>query len=144
GGTLIGLSKKLIGSDNIDEIEQLASGGNLENIDLLVGDMTATNAYDGMSDKLTAANFGNISGLATSSDIALGLFNMVYETVGVVSRFAARSFGTSDIVVTGNLTTTPLAQRTFAALSRFFSVNFIIPENSQFATVIGAALSYKK
>lgn len=144
GGTLIGLSKKLVGSDDIEEIEQLAEDGNLENIDLLVGDMTEKNVYDCMSDKLTAANFGNISGLATSSDMALGLFNMVFETVGVVSRFAARSFDTKDIVVTGNLTTTPLAEKTFSALSRFFNVNFIIPNNSQFATVIGAALSYHK
>ena len=97
-----------------------------------------------MSAKLTASNFGNISGFATPSDIALGLFNMVYETIAMMAIFASRSYNVSDIVLTGNLTTASPAKRIFASLSAYFGLNFMIPPKSQFGTVIGAALSYRK
>ena len=143
GGTLLGLSKKLLGIDRIEEIDALAQNGNIENIDLFVGNMT-NKSIGGMSSKLTASNFGNISGFATNSDVALGLFNMVYETVAMMAIFAARANNATDIVLTGNLTTASPAQKIFAALSVYFDLNFLIPKHAQFATVIGAALSYKK
>ena len=77
-------------------------------------------------------------------DIELGLINMVLETIAMQSVFAARSCGVKDIVLTGNLSTIPQAKATFLPLSDQFDVNFIIPDNSQFATVIGAALDGKK
>ena len=94
-----------------------------------------------MSSDLTAANFGKISDLATKNDIALGIINMVFETVGMCSLFAARSRGIRDIVLTGNLTTVPQAKPIFDSLNRLFDINFIIPDNARFGTVIGAALS---
>ncbi|MFY9381523.1 MAG: pantothenate kinase, partial [Eubacteriales bacterium] len=122
-------------------LEALARDGNLQNVDLLVGNLTAKQ-LDGMSESLTAANFGNIGGFATNSDIALGLFNMVYETVAMMTIFTSRSYETRDIVLTGNLTTPSQASAIFSKLAGFFNVNFIIPPLAQFATVIGAALSY--
>ncbi len=142
GGTLLGLSKKLLGTDKIEDIEELAKKGNIENVDLFVGDMTRKD-IGGVSARLTAANFGNISGFATNSDIALGLFNMVYETVAMMAIFASRSFDVHDIVLTGNLTKAAPAHDIFRALTDYFGINFVIPEHSRFSTVIGAALSYK-
>lgn len=143
GGTLLGLSKKLLGTDKIEDIEALAKEGNIENVDLFVGDMTRKDIAE-VPARLTAANFGNISGFATSADIALGLFNMVYETVAMMAIFAARSFNVSDIVLTGNLTKAAPAPAIIRALSDYFGMNFIVPEYSRFSTVIGAALSYKE
>ena len=77
---------------------------------------------------------------ASRGDIALGIINMIFETVGMMSIFAARRHGIRDIVLTGHLTTVPQAASTFKILSDMFGVNFIIPKFSQFATVIGAAL----
>ncbi len=142
GGTLLGLSKKLLGTDRIEDIEAMAMEGKIENVDLFVGDMTHKDLA-GVSSRLTASNFGNISGFATNGDIALGLFNMVYETVAMMAIFASRSFNVGDIVLTGNLTKAAPAHSIFAALSDYFGLNFMIPEHSRFATVIGAALSYK-
>lgn len=141
GGTLLGLSKKILGIDTVEDLEALARDGDLQNVDLLVGNMTAKQ-IDGMSESLTAANFGNIGGFATNSDFALGLFNMVYETVAMMTIFASRNYGTRDIVLTGNLTTPAPASAIFSKLAGYFDVNFIIPPHAQFATVIGAALSY--
>ena len=87
------------------------------------------------------AAFGAASTYATKSDIALGIINMVFETIGMMSIFAARSHKIRDIVLIGNLTSVRQAPKIFDTLSQMFDVNFIIPELSQFGTVIGAALS---
>ena len=94
----------------------------------------------GLNDNLTASNFGNLGDLASRSDIALGIVNMVSETVAMMAIFAARNFGLKNIVLTGNLTTMNPVRRTFEGLQKPFGVNFIIPELSQYGTVIGAAL----
>ncbi len=140
GGTLIGLSKKILGVDTIEHIEELCDTGDLGNIDLRVKDLAKKHKYPGMNDELTAANFGNVSDIATSSDIALGIVNMVAETIATTAIFAARSHSVKEIVLTGNLTTMPHVRRVFEGLESTFGVKFIIPENSQFGTVIGAAL----
>ncbi|MBO4212708.1 MAG: pantothenate kinase, partial [Clostridia bacterium] len=77
---------------------------------------------------------------ATKADLALGVVNMVAETIAMVSMFAAKSCGVKDIVLTGNLATLSPMCEIFASLRKSFSVHFTIPQNAQFATVIGAAL----
>ena len=140
GGTLLGLTKKMLGVDTISHIEQLCEGGDLSKIDLTIKDITQQGQFPEMSINLTASNFGNLSDLADSHDIALGIANMVAETIFMMAIFAARSKGVSDIVLTGNLTTISPIRRVFEGLASHFGVRFIIPENSSFGTVIGAAL----
>jgi type II pantothenate kinase len=139
GGTLIGLTKKLTGVATIEHIEQICRDGNIENVDLRVGDISR-DSFPNMNEKLTASNFGKVSDLATPSDIALGVANLVAETIFMMAIFAARSFGLKDIVLIGNLSTLPPVRRVFDELQDSFGVRFIIPENSQYGTVIGAAL----
>ena len=140
GGTLLGLTKKMLGVDTISHIEQLCEGGDLSKIDLTIKDITQQGQFPEMSINLTASNFGNLSDLADSHDIALGIANMVAETIFMMAIFAARSKGVSDIVLTGNLTTIAPIRKVFEGLASHFGVRFIIPENSSFGTVIGAAL----
>jgi type II pantothenate kinase len=90
---------------------------------------------------MTAANFGKLSDMASSGDIALSIINMVFETAAMLGIFAARSKNLHDIVLTGNLTSIPQAKPIFEDLQKIFDVNFIIPEHAQFATAIGAALA---
>lgn len=141
GGTLMGLASQMLGMTSVEHIDELAKNGNLENIDLKIDDITSHDLANGFSDLMTASNFGNVSDIATKSDIALGIINMVFETVGMVSLFAARNYSLRDIVLTGNLTGVSMAKQTFDIINRMFDMNFIIPEHSQYGTVIGAALS---
>ena len=141
GGTLLGLSKRLLGMDNITHIEQLAAEGNLGHVDLKINDITKHVIVPVFSDTMTASNFGNVSDIATRGDIALGLCNMVFETIGMISIFAARNYGIRDIVLTGNLSSVAQAEEVFSTLNRMFDMRFTIPQNSRFGTVIGAALA---
>ena len=138
GGTLVGLSKLILNMENIEHIQDLASDGNLGNIDLRICDIAKKSAD--MPPELTAANFGKISDIASKSDIAKGILNMVFETVAMIARFAAQSKGVRDIVLTGNLATVNYAHELFPHLSEMFDINFIIPKNAQFSTVIGTAI----
>lgn len=141
GGTLVGLSKKLLGMDDITHIQQLAEEGNLDNIDWRIRNIVNKDLIPDAPEMMTAANFGNISDIATNADVALGVINMVFETIAMVARFAAKTYDLNNIVLTGNLTTLKQAPDIFRNLNAMFGLNFMIPENSQFGTVIGAALT---
>lgn len=143
GGTLLGLSRKMMGVDNIEHLETLCENGNLDNIDLRIKDISK-DANFGIGGDLTASNFGKLSDIASKNDIALGIANMVAETIAMLAVFAARNFGVKNVVLTGNLTTLKSITNVFEDLEKSFGVKFIIPHLSQFATVIGAALCEKE
>ena len=140
GGTILGLSRKMLGIGSVEHLEQLSEGGDLGLVDLRIKDISKSGVFKGVNENLTASNFGNLSDLASKKDIALGIINMVSETVAMMSIFAARSYGIKSIVLTGNLTTFKTVRDTFTSLAPTFDVDFIIPDMSQYGTVIGAAL----
>ncbi len=144
GGTIMGLSKIMLGVSDINTLCNLAEEGDLSKIDLFIGDITNKSISPTLADTTTAANFGNLSELATHSDMALGILNLIFETVGMVAVFASRSCDIKDIVLTGTLTRIPQAKTIYEKMSAMFGVNFIIPDYSRYGTVIGAALSYFK
>lgn len=141
GGTLLGLSKLMLKAESIAHIEEYANLGDLSNIDLRIKDITKGESI--LSDDLTASNFGKVSDIASKEDVSLGIMNMVYETIGMISIFASRSVGVSDIVLSGNMTRLAFCREKFDFFNRMkdtYGVNFIIPERAEFATAIGAAL----
>ena len=140
GGTLMGLSKLLLGMDTIKHIYELAEGGDLRHIDLRINNITKKDDLSELPSELTVANFGKISDIATRNDIAHGIINMVFEAVGTTAVFDARTRNIKDIVLTGNLTTIPQAGRIFENIGNMLGANFIIPKHAQYGTVIGAAL----
>jgi len=139
GGTLLGLSRRMIGVDTVEHFEQLCESGNLDNVDLRIKDMSSDDTFQ-INQDMTASNFGKLSDIATQSDVALGIANMVGETIAMLAVFAARSYGIKKVVLTGNLTAIDAVAKVFEGLEAMFGIQFIIPEKSQFATVIGAAL----
>jgi len=139
GGTLLGLTKKMTGIDTIEHIEEICRDGNIENINLRVGDISKNAKFTGVNENLTASNFGKVSDMATNSDIALGVANMVAETIAMMAIFTARGHNLDNVVLIGNLTNIKPVRDVFHSLDSF-GVNFIIPENASFGTVVGAAL----
>ena len=139
GGTLLGLSSLMLDISNFDSIVDIAKDGNLGNIDLSVGEMATVNSY--MSSNVTASNFGKVSDYANKSDIALGLINMVFQTVGMMSVFASRIDDTKDVVLCGSLTTVPNTNEFFSIIEDLHDIKFHLPRHAEYATALGAALS---
>ena len=143
GGTLMGLSKILTNADTVEHIFELAKLGDLSKVDLRIGDITSENTLVELTRDLTAANFGNVSDLVSRNDLCAGIINMVFETVGMISVFAARSCATKRIVLTGNLTSQESFGEKMAKFNSMYEkegIEFLIPPRSAFATVIGTAL----
>ena len=142
GGTMIGLSKALLHMQDPGQISELAQNGDLENIDLKIHDITSKNIIPTLSAQATASNFGKVSEIATNGDYALGIINMICETIGMMAVFAARAKKITSFVLTGNLSTLEQAPRLYSGMGVMFGMDFIIPRNIEYATVIGAALLY--
>jgi type II pantothenate kinase len=138
GGTLLGLSKHMLGVSRIETLEAMAERGDLRRVDLTVLDISVGSVGD-LPAAATAANFGKVAGDATPEDKALAIMNMIVEVIGVLSIACARGSGQHDIVMTGKLT------RIFRFMQRLrkqefvFGRGFLIPEHAEYATAIGAA-----
>jgi type II pantothenate kinase len=140
GGTLLGLSNKMLNVRHFDDLIAMAEGGDLSHIDLNIGDITRDQIV-GLPPESTASNFGKISDLATKADTALGIINLVFQTIGMLAVFATRIYGVDDVVLTGNLTNVPQSRPIFEILHRLYQVRFHIPVHAEFATAAGAALT---
>ena len=141
GGTLLGLCERLAQVSSFDTVLQLAGRGDLHKVALTIGDIS-TKDVGNMNADVTAANFGKLADDAAQEDLVAGVVNMVFQTIGMLAVFAVRESATRDIVLTGTLTVMPEIREVFSALEALHPVNFILPENSVFATAIGAALLY--
>lgn len=141
GGTLLGLSNRMLNIRSFNDLIEMANGGSLSHIDLTIGDIT-TDLLAGLPPESTASNFGNLSDLASRNDIALGIINLVFQTIGMIAVFASRNDQTKDVVLTGNLTNVPQASEIFRRLSKLFDIRFLIPSSAEYATAVGAAIAF--
>jgi len=140
GGTILGLAKKLLSTAEFCDIMNLAKTGKLNQVDLLLGDITDT-SISFLNKESTASNFGKMLDTATPGDISLAIINMVYQVIGVLSVFAARARNTSCVIVTGNGSNNQIGQKVLTDVSAMYGVKFIYPENAEYTTAIGAGLS---
>ncbi|MBB1550349.1 MAG: type II pantothenate kinase [Prevotella sp.] len=143
GGTLTGLSRIMLKTDDINQVVSLAMGGDLSNIDVRIGDISP-NALPGLPKHATASLFGNARSNASREDIALGIITTVLQTIGSSCILASLNSGIREYVLIGNLTLLPQCKEVFPALEKLYKVRFIIPKYSEFCTAIGAALCYDK
>ena len=140
GGTLLGLSKALLQTAEVPAVLEAAAAGNLAKVDISVADFLPA-GLGGLPGHATASNFGRLSDRARPGDYALGILNLVFQTIGVMACLAARQANLADIVLTGRLATIPQARGIFAGFAGLYPVNFHFPENPEYATALGAALS---
>lgn len=143
GGTLLGLSNKMLQIRDFETIMETAAGGDIDHVDLFIKDITK-GSVNNLTPNVTASNFGKVSDLATKADIALGIINMVFQTVGMMAVFCADKAAGEKVVLTGSLTKLPQAEQIFDDLAAMSGVDFVIPPNAEFATAAGAALAYEK
>ena len=143
GGTLVGLADKMLNIKNIKTLVGLANQGDLQHVDLTVGDI-AGGSMENLPESITASNFGKLSDQAKDEDIALAIINLVAQTIGVLGISAARASGLKDIILTGKLSGIAPLKIILERVASLYNTKFIIPEHADFATAIGAALYVEK
>ena len=141
GGTLQGLSRVMLNTRDWNQIQSLATQGNIHNINLLIGDIS-THPLPGLPMDATASLFSKAQYDAPKEDIALGIIVMVLQTIGSAAILSALNTGIKDFVLIGNLTLLPQCKEIYPMLENFYNVRFHIPKYSEFCTAIGAALYY--
>ena len=141
GGTLIGLSRLLLNTDDVKNIIDLALQGDISHINLLIGDISAK-PLPGLPMTATASLFSNAKANACREDIAIGLIHMVLQTIGSATILSSLESGIKDFVLIGNLSLLPQCKNVYPAMEKLYGVHFNVPKYSEFCTAIGAALCY--
>ena len=98
GGTVLGLSKRLVGTTNIKSLSKLALAGKKENVDLTVKEAIGS-GIGIIPGNATASNFAKAS--KSKKDIAFGVQEMVAEANAVMVALAAKQTGHKKIVFIG-------------------------------------------
>jgi type II pantothenate kinase len=140
GGTILGLGKKLLGLSHFADIMQAASGGDLKPVDLLIEDIV-TERIGVLGLEATAANFGKMLDTARHEDIAVAIINMVFQVIGMLAVFAAKGNKIPSVIVTGSGSENAIGQRILNEVGVMYDITFEYPEDGQYTTAIGAALS---
>ena len=138
GGTITGLSKLMLNTDDVDKIQEMASEGNVAHIDLRIGDIS-NKPLPGLDLEITASNFGKASSRADCEDKAAGIVHMVIETICQTAVLIANGYNIKDFVLIGNLINFPECWSVCDMIKIMYPyVNFIIPEDGEYGTAIGA------
>ncbi len=141
GGTILGLSKIMLGIDDFKVLERMVSQGDTNKVDLTVSDIVG-GPIGIVPGEATASNFGRLNNEASKEDLAAGIFSMTAQVVGVLAVMAARAYGfEKSTVFVGR----PMKSKTFSEIVRgttlLFGVQACIPENCEYCTAVGTARS---
>lgn len=143
GGTLAGLSRIMLKTDDVKQIANLAKDGDVSKINLLIKDISAQ-PLPGLPMSAVASLFSNAKANASREDIAKGLIWMVLQCIGSATILSSLESGIKDFVLIGNLSLLPLCREVYPAMEKVYGVRFHVPKYSEFCTAIGAALDYKR
>lgn len=143
GGTLAGLSRIMLKTDDIKQITNLAKDGDVSKINLLIKDISSK-PLPGLPMSAVASLFSNAKTNASREDIAKGLIWMVLQCIGSATILSSLESGIKDFVLIGNLSLLPLCREVYPAMEKVYGVRFHVPKYSEFCTAIGAALDYKR
>lgn len=145
GGTILGLSKLLLNTQDIDAIQAMSLQGDYKQVDLLIGDISK-HPLPGLNLNVTAANFGKVEEMATKEDIAAGIVHMVLENLCHTGTLIAQGMGVKEFILIGSLANFAECEYITKDCAELAGegVYFVIPEYAGFGTAIGAALVSKE
>lgn len=136
-GTLFNICNKMLGISSFDEIVELAKIGNVEKVDLRIKDIT-TEEIPTLPLDLTLSNFGKFADDTKKEDIVIGLINMIFEVIGMMSVFITSKSDIKEVVFIGNITVIPGVKYVLDRIEKVQNIKFTVPENTEFAVVLGA------
>ena len=146
GGTVLGLSKLLLGTTDPVEIAELAKAGNESGVDLILEDVVSGPIGELPSDT-TAVNFGKISKIdseISKEDIAAGIVNLVGQTAARVATSVATTFNAKEIVVVGRSPSFNGLKNSLEQAASIMGFSPHFPKNGEYASALGALLVAEK
>lgn len=142
GGTLVGLSKYMLGTSYYKEIYELAKVGDFKKVNILLSDVS-TNRIGELPMDITVSNFGKLHCKVEKEDLAQGLVSLVLENVIQTGCLMANQRGTKAIVLIGGLSGSIGLQETLDMFRLMYpDMTFVCAQKGKgsHVTAIGAAV----
>jgi type II pantothenate kinase len=148
GGTLLGLSRLLLGTTDATLIDDLAERGDPERIDLTVGDIVG-GPVGRVPASATASHFGKASGIVAGTwvgddaqvgreHVAAALMNLVGQATLRLALLAATTYRFRSVVLLGHLADLGGIRRAAGVIGSLFGGEFVIPPHPGFGIALGA------
>ena len=142
GGTVLGLSKLLLGTSDPIEIAALAEKGSESEVDLILEDVVS-GPIGQLPSTTTAVNFGKVSKMDREyarEDIAAGIINLVGQTAARIATSVAMMFQANQIVVVGRAPSFNGLRKSLEEAASITGFTPHFPENGEYASALGALL----
>ena len=146
GGTVLGLSKLLLGTSDPIEIAALAEKGSESEVDLILQDVVS-GPIGQLPSTTTAVNFGKVSKMDREyarEDIAAGIINLVGQTAARIATSVAMMFQANQIVVVGRAPSFSGLRKSLEEAASITGFTPHFPENGEYASALGALLVAEK
>lgn len=140
GGTLIGLAKLLLGTDDVQEIGALVKQGDASRCDLSVGDIVGGGAGP-VRAEATASHFGRLTrpdGSAKREDVAAALVRLVGQTALRLSIDTVLAHQAVGVVLIGHVLDIPGFRESILATHGVDPSFVHMPDDPGFAVAQGA------
>jgi type II pantothenate kinase len=142
GGTLLGLSRLLLGITDPHRIDELAQRGDPNGADLSLGDVVG-GPIGPLPASATAVNFGRLANqdiTVSHEDLAAALVTLVGQVIALVAINAARAQQIERIVVIGHLIDMPSVRSVLEQVGGYYDERFVLPPPAGLGTALGALL----
>jgi type II pantothenate kinase len=144
GGTLLGLSRLLLGTADPLEVARLAARGDTSRVDSTLLDVIG-GGIGHLPPDATAVNLGRLVHdiEASREDLAAGLVTLVSQVIAMIALNAAKAAALPQIVIVGHLPDLEPMRKAFERVWYFYQTHPkpLIPPKSGWATAYGAVLS---
>jgi len=140
GGTLLGLSRLLLGTTDPREIDKLAQSGNRNQADLAISDVIS-GPIGSLTPDATAVNFGRLAREDIDiprKHLAASLVTMIGQTIALIAINIARAQQLKEIVVIGHLSDMESMRKAISAVGELYKTPIHLPEHSGHAIAFGA------
>jgi len=141
GGTIIGLSHRLLDTENVNIINELSKYGTLEGINTTIQDI----GYGNMSwldSAMTVSNFNKLS--SSQSDVASGIISMVIEPILSIVKSLMIGHNYEKVFFSGSVLNFNLLRDLISKYSKIFDINSTIIDKYEYGTLLGALAYHDK
>jgi type II pantothenate kinase len=134
----LGLSRIILETDDVDEIDNLALIGDAAAVDIMLSEAVG-GEVGRLPAKANAVNLGKLDhqGGFSRENLAAGLVRLVAQVIAVIAINASDAAGMKDIILVGHLMDLESIRNEINLVGEFYNRNFVIPENPGFGTVMG-------
>jgi type II pantothenate kinase len=142
GGTLLGLSRLLLGTTDVAVIDAMALRGDPNGADLALRDVVS-GPIGTLPADATAVNFGRLakqSGAPHPDDLAAALQTLIGQVIAITAINAARAERIDRVVLIGHMADMPSFRRVIAQVGSYYGMQVAVPAQAGFGTALGALL----